>query len=1116
MKQIILTILSILISCPGFTQQINITISDSLSKENLPFASVYLKNTGIGTTSNFKGKAELIVKTKNLDSDTLICSYIGYQTKSIPVDLSKSIHLEIQLSQSATNLSELVITYKKPLSSKQILKKAIKNTAKNYSRIPVNLHGLYRETLKEKDHYTYLNEAVVDIHYTKYPQNKVDRKIWEDWYYDDTYAFEFKGGWFTEFPTHFNTKEDKAKLIEARTSESWSPNNFDRPINGGPLSLTSKDFIKYRYDFLNPDIFSKYTYDKKENQFVNNHSCYVFHFYPKESNRTMVFSYSRKLNRSIYVGKVYIDMETFAVVKMEYQLAQNVDFGFYKHHVPLNDIVTVDYQELESTWYLKKITRTKTRGLITKVNQNKTLYQTNQELIITEIITDSVIQFKEDETWKHTRITTLRNRDVPYNTAFWKTYEKTTYPKLKSEITQDLEVKIPLETQFKSRFQQKENLQAPIAKKVAFAFDYPTEKLADNYHWFADTTQKGAFYKYLSKENEFANNFMIPYKNYQKNYFNSLNNFYPKDTTQVQHIYKKGDIINDEDSLGNNLLYEYQDSINRSPILNITRFQDSRLNSFITSIKHYQKNLGIAYTNNGGLNNSLIILSKGTNTILDSIADVYSYEWFNDSIILYTQTNSIKRSDKLYLRNLNSKKDSLLLFEKDFTYDISISQSKSYLICTIESKEESELFLINKESKSPSLQLIIKRQPSVKYELKEFNNQLYMITNKDAVNNKVLHLTDKNSWEEMVPHSKDVLITDLVVTTNFVVLRTYKNSYLELIYKKKSESKWHHIDFKTNIFSANFKYLDNDKIKIYFSNPNTPFIQYQFDLTNSTLTKTKTTKIKRGIYLRYFKTERLWAKSKDGKKVPITITKSVSPIKEHKGLILKAYGAYGNYPMGNGFSAEDLILMNDGFTIAYAHIRGSNTLGKQWYFDGKLLNKENSFNDYIACAEYLIEKKYTTSSQLIGYGNSAGGLIMGTVINRRPELFNTVILDHPYLDVLSTMMNDSLPLTTDEYKEFGDPSNIAVYEYMKNYSPYQNITKQEYPNLLFIASSNDYQTPVWQVASYVAKLREYNTGNNSILFRTDFGSGHIGNTSGKEWIKALSFQYGYIYGNIFK
>ncbi len=1116
MKHIIFTIFILLIYCVGFSQRVNIQLSifDSLTNEPLPFATVYLKNIGIGTTSDFSGQAQLNFNNEVPRTDTLVCSYIGYMNQKIPIDLTKSIKIKIPLPPSSTNLSEFVVTYKKPLTTKQILKKCIKNTVKNYSNTPVNLEGLYREILKDDNNYIYLNEAVVNIQYTKYPQNRLDHKIWEDWNYDDTYAFEFKGGWFSEFPTHFNTKQDKVKLIEARSSDNMSNNNFDSPISGGPLSLTGKDFIKYRYDFLNPNNFNKYTYTKKDNELTNNHDCYVLYFYPNETNKKMVFDMGKKMKRSIYVGRLYIDMESFAVVKMEYQLAKNVDFGFYKHHVPIDDRVTVSYQKNKSVWYLKKVSRSKIKSIKTKSNQKKLIYESIQELFITNVIKDSVVQFNESEIWKHTRLTSLRNREVSYNSKFWKENEKK-YPKIPKHIRTDLEIEKLLEQQFKNRFKQKDNLPIPKVKEIDFSFNYSIENLSDNYQWLADSTNQTELFKYLEQENSFADNYIIPYKKYQKNYFNNLNNFYPKDTSNINNYYKKGTLIYDEDSLENTILYEYSDSLNRVPVFNLTRFQDYRKNCYITSIKPYNNKIGVSYTYNGGLNNYVIILNKGYLTVHDSISDVYSYAWFNDSTLLYTKNNTTKRSDKLYRHNLISKKDSLMLFEKDVTYDISLSNSKSYIVCTIESKDESEIYLIKKEDNNPFLQLLRERQTGITYAIKEFGSQIYMVTNKNAINNKLLVLVDKNSWKEIVPHTKNILITDFLITDNYYVLKTYKNSFLEIKYKRKSESKWKKIDFKTEIFDANFRLNENDKIKIYYSNPKKPFIEYEYDLSKEILTRNLSTKIKRGFNPQYFKTERLWAKSLDGTEIPMTLINSLHPKKKHKGLILKVYGAYGSFPRGNDFNAEDAVLLNDGFTIVYTHTRGGIAMGNEWYTDGKLLKKENCFNDYIACAEYLIERKYTSPQQLIGYGNSAGGLIMGVVINRRPELFNTVILDHPYLDVLSTMMDESLPLTTDEYKEWGNPKEKEVYNYIKGYSPYQNIKKQNYPNLLFTASSNDFQTPVWQVAKYVAKLKNYNTGNNNILFITDFGSGHIGNTSGKEWLKKLSLQYAFIYGNLF-
>ncbi len=210
------------------------------------------------------------------------------------------------------------------------------------------------------------------------------------------------------------------------------------------------------------------------------------------------------------------------------------------------------------------------------------------------------------------------------------------------------------------------------------------------------------------------------------------------------------------------------------------------------------------------------------------------------------------------------------------------------------------------------------------------------------------------------------------------------------------------------------------------------------------------------------------------------------------------------------FDAQDAILLQEGYTLAYAHVRGESIGGSDWYKSGRELEKKNSVSDYLACVNHLIENGYTSPDMLIGYGNSAGALVVGQAINLSPELFNTVILDHPYLDVVNTMMNDTLPLTIDEYKEWGNPEDMDVYRYIQSYSPYQNIKLQHYPNVLLIVSYNDYQTPIWQVAKYAARLREYNLSDSEILLITDMSGGHQGSTTGKEWIKLFSQTYSFV------
>lgn len=1119
MKPFFAFCLFLFVSFFGFSQYIDLRITDSISNEPLPFVTVYLKKSGIGTMTDFKGEARIEFPNSEIELDTLICSYISYKKARIVVNLRESRHLEVQLKQTFLDISEVtVVASKKQLSAKQIVKKVLKNTSKNYASSPVNLIGFYRETLKEDNKAIYLNEATINIHYDQYPQGKFERRDWTDWFYDDSYAFEFNYSDFDGFPNQFNSKDDRVQLIEARSSKNWSQYGFKGSIVGGPLNITSKDYVKYQSDFLDSRNFNKYAYEKSGIESINGNSCYVIHFYPLETGKRMVMDFSKKLRRSIYVGKMYVDRSSFAVVKMEFQLANNVDFHFYSKFLPLDYTIEIDYklQEQTQTWSLDRIKLNQLRSYKMWSSQHKVLYEGTQEVFFTQAISDSVAQIPLDLEWRHTRMTALRDYEVPYHSDYWRKYENEGYPPLPSSIVDDLTSEESLEKQFNERFKQKSDLPAPTANRTDFTFQYPNETITDSYQWFSDPSKSTDFYQYLEAENNYADNFIISARNHQKNFYNSIYKFFPEDTTQIPKTQRAGNIIYDSDSLENEIYYEYIDSTKRIPILNLSEFISKRRNCFVQDIKFAKNRIAIQYTQNGGLNNRLIVLDKGSVTVQDSLSEIYSYAWLNDSTLYYAQNNAIKRSDKLFIRNIALRTSSLKKTELDLTYDISLSESISNLYCIIQSKDESEIYALSKTEPNAKFELILPRKEGVFNEIKEFGGVIYALTNENALNNRIL-VRQKEEWKEVVSHSKKRLINDFIFTDNYIVLNTFRKGLSEIIYKAKRAKKWTILELPSEVHNASFYPMNGDSIRIVYSNPRQPSTAYNFDLKKEELSTVKSLKIKRNYEwdLKFIKTERLWAKSVDGVKVPITLSKHRSPKRKHKGLILKVYGSYGAYPGGTGFSAEDLILMKDGFTIAYAHVRGGSILGKQWYLDGKLLNKENSFNDYIACAEYLIKKGHTDANHLVGYGQSAGGLVMGVVINRRPELFNTVILDHAFLDVLTTMMNDTLPLTTDEYKEFGNPQEQDYFDYIRAYSPYQNISKQDYPNLLFIASSNDYQTPTWQIAKCAAKLRELNMGETTLLLKTGIGSGHSGSTQGDQWMKDLSFMYAFIYANLF-
>ncbi|MGB1033330.1 MAG: prolyl oligopeptidase family serine peptidase, partial [Flavobacteriales bacterium] len=256
-------------------------------------------------------------------------------------------------------------------------------------------------------------------------------------------------------------------------------------------------------------------------------------------------------------------------------------------------------------------------------------------------------------------------------------------------------------------------------------------------------------------------------------------------------------------------------------------------------------------------------------------------------------------------------------------------------------------------------------------------------------------------------------------------------------------------------------------------------------------------------------TDRVFAPSHDGVEIPISLVRHKNTeLTKNTPILLYGYGSYGN-TIDPWFSSARLSLLDRGFAFAIAHIRGGQNLGRSWYEDGKLLNKKNSILDYISCAEYLIKEKITTPEHLVGHGNSAGGLVVAAAINERPELFNTVILDHPFVNVLHSMIDPNLPLTIDEYKEWGDPSSEEAYDYIKSYCPYEQLSSKDYPNVIILSGFEDKQTPCWQQAMYMAKLRSSSSENNALMI-TDLHAGHIGSTVGNNWIKQFSLIYSFV------
>jgi len=374
--------------------------------------------------------------------------------------------------------------------------------------------------------------------------------------------------------------------------------------------------------------------------------------------------------------------------------------------------------------------------------------------------------------------------------------------------------------------------------------------------------------------------------------------------------------------------------------------------------------------------------------------------------------------------------------------------------------------------------------------------------------------TEKENWTEVIPHREDVLLEDVDIFKDFLVVSERTNGLNKIRITRWDGSEDYYLPFDNETYTAytgtNVDF-DTEILRYGYNALNTPSSVIDFNMVTKEKEVKKEQEVLGGIFDKdNYIMERIWATARDGVKVPVSIVYHKDTKKNGKAPLLQyAYGSYGN-TIDPSFSSIRLSLLDRGFIYAIAHVRGGEYLGRQWYEDGKLLKKKNTFTDFIDVSKHLIATDYTSEDHLYASGGSAGGLLMGAVINMAPELYHGVIASVPFVDVVTTMLDDSIPLTTGEYDEWGNPNKKEYYDYMKSYSPYDNAFAKAYPNLFVTTGYHDSQVQYWEPAKWVAKLREHHTGKNQILFYCDMESGHGGASGRFESLKEVAKDYAFL------
>ncbi|ALJ06578.1 protease 2 [Pseudalgibacter alginicilyticus] len=674
-------------------------------------------------------------------------------------------------------------------------------------------------------------------------------------------------------------------------------------------------------------------------------------------------------------------------------------------------------------------------------------------------------------------------------------------------------------------------IKPPIAKKKPHKLSIHNDVRIDDYYWLNDRENPEVI-DYLNAENNYTKSMMQHTESFQKVLFEEMKSRIKEDDTSVPYklngywyitryetgkdypIYArkkesldaKEEILFDCNVLATGLAYFNLGSISISP--------DNSMACFSTdTVGRRQYTLQIKNLLTNEIYNDEILNTTGGAT------------WANDNkTLFYTMKDAVTlRSSKVckHILHTDTDNDVEVYYEDDETFNTFVykSKSKKYIIIGSSSTLTNEYRFLNADNPDDKFKVFQERIRELDYSIAHYKDHFYVIANIDgATNFKLLktpeNATGKEHWEEVIPHRKDVLLEDIEIFKDYLIVNERQNGLNTIRIMRWDGTEDYYLDFHSETYTAyigNNPDFNSDILRYGFNSLTSPSSVIDYNLKTREFDIKKEQTVLGGTFKKEnYESKRVWATARDGVKIPMSVVyKKGIELDGTNPLLQYAYGSYGS-TTDPSFSTVRLSLLDRGFIYVIAHIRGGEYLGRDWYENGKLLTKLNTFYDFIDCSKYLIEQKYTSNKHLYAYGGSAGGLLMGAIINMNPELYHGVLAAVPFVDVVTTMLDDSIPLTTGEYDEWGNPNELEYYNYMKSYSPYDNVEEKEYPNILVTTGLHDSQVQYWEPAKWVAKLRHKKTDTNKLLLQTDMDAGHGGASGRFESLKEVALEYAFL------
>jgi len=677
----------------------------------------------------------------------------------------------------------------------------------------------------------------------------------------------------------------------------------------------------------------------------------------------------------------------------------------------------------------------------------------------------------------------------------------------------------------------KKTIIPPKAKIKPKQLEIHNDLRIDNYYWLNDRENPDVI-DYLEQENSYCDTMIAHTKDFQTDLFEEMKARIKEDDESVPYKYngywyivkfKKGkdypiytrkkenldaveEVMFDCNEIAKGHTYFKLVGISISP--------DNTMVSFgIDTVSRRQYTIQIKNLITGNIYKGAIKNTTGGAT------------WANDNkTLFYTSKNEqTLRSDKIYKHKLgeNVKNDIVIFNENDETFGTTVYKTKSrkYIVIASYSTLTTEYQILNANDPEGEFKVFQARINGLEYSISHFETEFYIVTNADdATNFKLMKtsedVTEISNWKNVIEHREDTLLEGIDIFKKFLVINERRNGLNEIRIKRWDNSEEYYLPFNSETYTAytttNVDF-DTTVLRYAYNSLTTPSSVIDFDMVSKIKVVLKEQEVLGGTFKKEnYVSERVWATEHDGTKIPISLVHHIDTKKCDKTpLLIYSYGSYGS-TIDPYFSTVRLSLLDRGFIYAIAHVRGSEYLGRQWYDNGKLLHKKNTFSDFITCSKFLIEKGYTSAKHHYAMGGSAGGLLMGVIVNLSSKLYNGIVAQVPFVDVVTTMLDDSIPLTTGEYDEWGNPNDKTYYDYMKSYSPYDNLKENNYPNLLITAGLHDSQVQYWEPAKWVAKIRTLKKDNHILLLKTNMDAGHGGASGRFEALKEDALEYAFL------